>query len=183
MARKKQPKSVYAPGPSEGKPKSHTLSLLVDNVPGTLSRIVGLFTGRGYNIDSLTVAETDHNNHIARITIVTQGTEKVLYQITTQLESLIPVRSVRDLTTHGDYIGRELSLIKVSLTRKTRSSVIEIGEKFGAAIVDSDGQACMFQISGKSGHIDDFIQALRPHGIQDVSRSGIAALTSGTSGT
>lgn len=173
-------KSVYAPGPDEGRVETHTFSILVDNEPGVLARVIGLFSSRGYNIDSLTVAETDQDNNLSRITIVTSGTEMVLDQIRTQLENIIPVRSVRDLTTFGAYVDRELALVKVGGDKENRVEALRIADIFRARVVDSTLESFVFEITGTSDKVNAFIDLMHPLGLIDVSRSGVAAISRGT---
>ena len=173
-------KSVYAPGPAEGTVETHTLSILVDNQPGVLARVIGLFSGRGYNIDSLTVAETDHDKNLSRITIVTSGTEMVLEQIKAQVESIIPVRNVSDLTTCGPYVDRELALLKVVGTKAKRVEALRIADIFRARVVDSTLESFVFEVTGNSEKIDAFVELMHPLGLVDVSRSGVAAISRGT---
>lgn len=181
MAKRKSnySKSVYAPGQEQGAVQTHTFSLLVDNQPGVLARVIGLFSGRGYNIDSLTVAETDHNRSLSRITIVSSGTEMVLDQIVAQLESIIPVRSVRDLTRFGPYVDRELALVKVVGTSDKRVEALRIADIFRARVVDSTLESFVFEVTGTSEKVDAFIDLMRPLGLIDVSRSGVAAIARG----
>ncbi len=172
-------KSVYAPGQDAGEVETHTLSMLVENQPGVLARVIGLFAGRGYNIDSLTVAETDHDQNLSRITIVTSGTKMVLEQIKAQLEGIVPVRSVRDLTTFGPHVKRELALVKVVGTENNRIEALRIADIFHAEAVDTTLESFVFEITGPSEKIDEFIDLMRPLGLKDVSRSGVAAISRG----
>lgn len=171
--------SVYAPSPDQGAIETHTLSILVDNEPGVLARVIGLFAGRGYNIDSLTVAETDQDQNLSRITIVTSGTNIVLEQIRAQVENIIPVRSVRDLTTHGPYVDRELALVKVLGNKENRVEALRIADIFRARVVDSTLESFVFEITGTSDKVDAFIALMHPIGLKDVSRSGVAAISRG----
>ena len=181
MAKRKSnfSKSVYAPGPEAGSVETHTLSVLVDNEPGVLARVIGLFSGRGYNIDSLTVAETDHDKNLSRITIVCSGTAIVIDQIIHQLESLVPVRSVRDLTVYGPYVDRELALVKVAGDKEKRVEALRIADIFRARAVDSTLESFVFEITGTTEKVDAFIDLMRPLGLIDVSRSGVAAISRG----
>ena len=173
-------KSVYAPGPEQGEISTHTLSILADNQPGVMAKIIGQLSGRGYNIDSMTAAETDHDNHVSRLTIVTSGTDMVIEQIRAQLEKLVPVRSVRDLTVLGPYVSRELALVKVVGTKDDRVEALRIADIFRARVVDSTLESFVFEVIGTSDKIDAFIDLMRPLGMIDVSRSGIAAISRGT---
>jgi len=172
-------KSVYAPGQEAGAVETHTLSILVDNQPGVLARVIGLFAGRGYNIDSLTVAETDHDKNLSRITVVTSGTEMVLDQIRAQLESIVSVRSVRDLTNFGPHVSRELALVKVVGSKESRIEALRIADIFRARAVDSTLESFVFEITGTSDKIDAFVDLMHPLGLVDVSRSGVAAISRG----
>ena len=172
-------KSVYAPGPQDETVGSHTLAVLVDNEPGVLARVIGLFSGRGYNIESLTVAETDHDEHLSRITIVCSGTPMVIEQIKAQLKRLVPVRNVRDLTTYGPYVDRELALVKVTGTGNKRIEALRIADIFRARVVDSTLNSFVFEVTGTAEKIDAFLDLMRPLGLADVSRTGIAAIARG----
>ncbi len=172
-------KSVYAPSTIKDTTQSHTLSILIANEPGALARIIGLFSARGYNIDSLTVAETDRDKQLSRVTIVTSGKGMVLDLIKNKLESLVQVKSVRDLTTHGPYVSRELALIKVAGTKDNRVEALRIADIFRARVVDSTLESFVFEITGESGKIDAFVTLMHPLGLIDVSRSGVAAISRG----
>lgn len=176
---KKKNKSVYAPGPKETIIESHTFAVLVDNEPGVLARVIGLFSGRGYNIDSLTVAETDHDENLSRITIVCSGTVQVIEQIRTQLERLVPVRDVRDLTTYGPYVDRELALVKVSSTGEKRIEALRVADIFRARVVDSTLESFVFEVTGTTEKVEAFLDLMRPLGMVDVSRTGVAAISRG----
>lgn len=158
----------------------HTLAVLVENEPGVLARVIGLFSGRGYNIDSLTVAETDHEGHRSRITIVTRGTPSVIVQIKAQLGRIVPVHDVHDLTTEGPSVERELGLFKVSGTGDHRVEALRIAEIFRANVVDSTLQSFVFEITGTPEKLDAFAELMRPLGLSDQARTGVAALARGT---
>lgn len=175
----KKSKSVYAPGPKEQLIESHTLTVLVRNEPGVLSRVIGLFAGRGYNIDSLTVAETDNDERLSRITIVCSGTPQVIEQIKAQLESIVSVQNVHDLTVEGAFVDRELALVKVMCTGDHRIEALRIGDIFRARAVDSTLESFVFEVTGDTEKIDAFIDLMRPLGLVDVSRTGIAAIARG----
>ncbi|GJL86199.1 MAG: acetolactate synthase small subunit [Micavibrio sp.] len=177
--RRKKSKSVYAPGPKDQAIETHTLAILVNNEPGVLARVIGLFSGRGYNIESLTVAETDHAEHLSRITIVCSGTPMVIEQIKNQLGRLVPVKSVRDLTTFGAYVDRELALIKVTGSGDKRIEALRIADIFRARVVDSTLESFIFEVTGTTGKINAFIDLMHPLGLVDASRTGVAALTRG----
>lgn len=175
----KKSKSVYAPGPQDEAIESHTLAIIVANEPGVLARVVGLFTGRGYNIDSLTVAEIDHLENTSRITIVCSGTPQVIEQIKQSLRQLVSVKRVRDLTTFGPHIERELALIKVSGKGDNRIEALRLADVFRANPVDTTLESFVFEITGTTDKIDAFIDLMRPIGLVDVSRTGIAAISRG----
>lgn len=176
---KKASKSVYAPNTNEQKVESHTLAILVNNEPGVLARVIGLFSGRGYNIESLTVAETDHIAHLSRITIVCTGTPAVIEQIKSQLGRLVPVISVSDLTIEGAFVERELALVKVVCTGEKRIEALRSADIFRARAVDSTLESFVFEITGPTPKINAFIDLMRPLGLVDVSRTGIAAISRG----
>ncbi|MCX7889275.1 MAG: acetolactate synthase small subunit [Rhodobacteraceae bacterium] len=157
----------------------HTLAVIVDNEAGVLARVIGLFSGRGYNIDSLTVAETDHAGHLSRITVVTRGTPAVIEQIKAQLGRLVQVREVHDLTVEGPAVERELALFKVAGTGDKRIEALRLAEIFRASVVDSTLESFVFEITGTSEKIDAFADLMRPLGLRDVARTGVAALARG----
>ena len=157
----------------------HTLAVLVENEPGVLARVIGLFSGRGYNIDSLTVAETDHEGHRSRITIVTRGTPSVIVQIKAQLGRIVPVHEVHDLTTDGPSIERELDLFKVVGTGDHRVEALRIAEIFRANVIDSTLTSFVFEINGSPEKLDAFADLMRPLGLSDQARTGVAALARG----
>ncbi len=158
---------------------THTIAVLVDNEPGVLARVIGLFSGRGYNIESLTVAETRRGRHLSRITIVTTGTKMVIEQIKAQLLRLIPIHSVSDLTLEGTHVERELALVKVNGTGDDRVESLRICDIFRARVVDSTNESFVFEISGDSGKIDAFVELMRPLGLSDISRTGVVAILRG----
>ena len=159
--------------------ETHTLAVLVDNEAGVLARVIGLFSGRGYNIDSLTVAETDHEGHRSRITIVTTGTPAVIEQIKAQLGRLVPVHEVHDLTVEGPSVQRELALIKVAGSGEKRVEAMRTSEVFRAKVVDTTLQSFVFEITGAPEKVDAFIALMRPLGLVDVARTGVAAIARG----
>ncbi|MCB9963818.1 MAG: acetolactate synthase small subunit [Rhodospirillales bacterium] len=171
--------SVYGTAPMEERIDTHTLAVLVDNEPGVLAKVIGLFSGRGYNIDSLTVAETDHDKNLSRITVVCSGTPLVIEQIKHQLGRLIPVHDVHDLTIEGAFVSRELALIKVSGQGDQRIEALRIADFFRARVVDSTLSSFVFEVTGTTEKIDAFIDLMRPLGIEDVSRTGVAAMARG----
>jgi acetolactate synthase-1/3 small subunit len=160
----------------------HTLSVLVDNEPGVLARVVGLFSGRGYNIESLTVAEVAHGEHLSRITIVTTGTPEVIEQISHQLERIVPIHKVTDLSIQDKVIERELAMIKVHGTGDHRSEALRLSEAFKAKVIDATIESFIFELTGSPGKIDDFVELMRPIGLVEVSRTGVAAITRGAQG-
>ena len=160
----------------------HTLAVIVDNEPGVLARVIGLFSGRGYNIESLTVAEVDHTGHLSRITIVTTGTPQVIEQIKAQLGRIVSVRDVHDLTVEGRSIERELAMLKVQGTGEKRVEALRIGEIFRANVVDSTLGSFVFEITGAPEKIDAFAELMRPLGLVEIARTGVAALSRGEIG-
>lgn len=163
-------------------PERHTLSVLVDNEPGILARIAGLFTARGYNIESLTVSETEHKKNLSRITVVVVATPKVLVQIKLQLERLVPVHRVHDLTAEGAALERELALVKVAGTGEHRVETLRIADAFRAQVVDASTESFVFEITGKPSKIEQFIALMVPLGLVEVVRTGLAAISRGPQG-
>ncbi|HWL06600.1 MAG TPA: acetolactate synthase small subunit [Xanthobacteraceae bacterium] len=161
---------------------SHTLSILVDNEPGVLARVIGLFSGRGYNIDSLTVSETEHEKQVSRITIVTRGTPMVVEQIKNQLERLVPVHRVVDMTTKGPSIARELAMVKVRGRGDHRVEALRLADAFRARVIDASIESFVFEITGASDKIDQFVSLMLPLGLVEVSRTGVAAIGRGPEG-
>jgi len=159
---------------------SHTISVLVDNEPGVLARVIGLFSGRGYNIESLTVAETRHKMGLSRITIVTTGTAMIIEQIKAQLGRLVPIHSVADLTMDGPSVEREVALVKVVGTGENRVEALRIADIFRARVVDSTNESFVFEIVGDTGKLDAFAELMKPLGLVDLSRSGVVAISRGT---
>ncbi len=157
----------------------HTLSVLVDNEAGVLARVIGLFSGRGYNIDSLTVAEIDQQERMSRITVVTSGTPQVIEQIKAQLGRLVPVHRVVDLTVECESIERELALVKVSGKGDSRVEALRMSEAFRARVVDATPESFVFEITGTTEKIDAFIALMTPLGLKEVSRTGAAAISRG----
>jgi acetolactate synthase-1/3 small subunit len=153
--------------------------VLVDNEPGVLARVIGLFAGRGYNIESLTVSETEHEAHLSRITIVTTGTPMVIEQIKNQLDRLVPIHSVTDLTVLGHPIERELALLKVAGKGEKRVEALSLAEAFHAQIIDSSTGHFVFEITGEQSRIEEFIALMQPLGLVEVCRTGLAAIARG----
>jgi len=159
--------------------ESHTLAVIVDNEPGVLARVIGLFAGRGYNIDSLTVAEVDHKGHFSRITIVTTGTPQVIEQIKAQLGRIVVVHEVHDLTVEGRAVERELALLKVEGEGDKRVEALRLADIFRANVVDSTLDSFVFEITGTPEKVDAFADLMRPLGLTDMARTGVAALPRG----
>jgi acetolactate synthase-1/3 small subunit len=162
--------------------ETHTLTVLVDNEPGVLARVIGLFSGRGYNIESLTVSETQQSKHVSRITIVTTGTPAVLEQIRNQLSRLVPVHSVADLTLQGNSLTRELAMVKVAGTGEKRVEALRIADAFRARIIDTGIASFIFEITGKPDKVDQFISLMVPLGLVEVARTGVAGISRGAEG-
>ncbi len=160
----------------------HTISVLVDNEAGALARVIGLFSGRGYNIESLTVSEVDPEQQLSRINLVTSGTRQIVEQIKAQLGRLVPVHTVKDLTDEGPSVGRELSLIKVYGVEDDRVEALRIGDIFRCNVVDSTTDSFIFEVVGASEKIDAFINLMKPLGLVEVSRTGVAAIARGSTG-
>jgi acetolactate synthase-1/3 small subunit len=177
--------SAYFITKDTAKPETHTLSVLVDNEPGVLARVIGLFSGRGYNIDSLTVSETEHEKHLSRITIVTRGTPHVLEQIKTQLERIVPVHRVVDLTVVAHERGqerplvRELAMVKVAGTGDNRVEALRLADAFRAQVIDANTEHFIFEITGRVSKIEQFIAIMKPLGVVEVCRTGAAAMNRG----
>ena len=157
----------------------HTIAVLVDNEPGVLARVIGLFSGRGYNIESLTVAEISHEEGFSRITIVTSGTPMIIEQIKAQLGRLVPVHNVSDLTLDGPSVERELALVKVGGSGEKRVESLRIADIFRARVLDSTNESFVFEIVGDTGKLNAFIELMRPLGLADVSRTGVVAIARG----
>ncbi|WP_119392500.1 acetolactate synthase small subunit [Taklimakanibacter lacteus] len=177
-----QPASAYFLDDRKQAIETHTLCIVVDNEPGVLARVIGLFSGRGYNIDSLTVSETEHEAHVSRITIVTSGTRNVIEQIRTQLDRMVPVHSVADLTVQGNAIERELALIKVAGKGEKRMEALRLADAFRARVIDATTESFVFELTGKTSKVDQFISLMQPLGLVEVSRTGIAAISRGPEG-
>ncbi|MEL6856951.1 MAG: acetolactate synthase small subunit [Pseudomonadota bacterium] len=156
-----------------------TLAVIVDNEPGVLGRVVGLFSARGYNIESLTVAEVDRHRHRSRITIVTAGTAHTLEQIEAQLLRLVPVASVTDITKSKRGVERELALIKVAGEGEKRVEALRIAEIFRARVIDTTNSSFIFELTGASDKIDQFCALMDPLGLVEVSRTGVLSIKRG----
>ena len=174
--------SAYFLETSKPDVESHTLAVIVDNEPGVLARVIGLFSGRGYNIESLTVSETQHEAHISRITIVTTGTPNVIEQIKHQLERMVPVHSVADLTVAGNALTRELAMVKVAGTGEKRAEALRLAEAFRTRVIDAGTSSFIFEITGKSDKVDQFISLMVPLGLVEVARTGVAGISRGVEG-
>ena len=160
--------------------RSATISVLVENESGVLARVIGLFSGRGYNIDSLTVAPVEDDRRKSRITIVTSGTELVIQQIKAQLDRLVPVYRVSDLSAEGPHIARELALIKVIGAGEKRLEALRLADAFRARVIDATTESFIFELTGATDKLDAFLELMRPLGLAEVSRTGVAAIARGT---
>jgi acetolactate synthase I/III small subunit len=157
----------------------HTLAIVVDNEPGILARIAGLFTARGYNIESLTVSEITADKAVSRITIVTSASPHVLEQIVAQLDRLVPVHSVTDLTTEGPHVERELALVKVRGTGDHRIEALRLADVYRARVVDATTSSFVFEVTGSIEKIDKFVELMGEVGLIEVARTGIVAISRG----
>ena len=174
--------SHYPAAPISQQVETHTLSVLVDNEPGVLARVIGLFSGRGYNIDSLTVSETEHEKHLSRITIVTRGTPMVIEQIKNQLDRLVPVHRVVDMTVAGPHLERELAMVKVRGKGDARMEALRLADAFRARVIDATTESFVFEITGATDKIDSFINLMLPIGLVEVARTGVVAIGRGPEG-
>ena len=166
--------------PDSDNTERHTVAVLVDNEPGVLARVIGLFSGRGYNIESLTVAEVDRSNNLSRITIVTSGTPMIIEQIKAQLARLVPVHKVHDLTDEGPSVEREMALIKVAGNGEARIESLRLAGIFRANVVDSTTGSFVFELTGSSEKLNAFIALMEPLGLVEVSRTGTVAIARGS---
>lgn len=160
--------------------RTATISVLVENESGVLARVIGLFAGRGYNIDSLTVAPVDDRRERSRINVVTTGTEMVIEQIKAQLDRLVPVHRVADLSQEGPHLSRELAMIKVVGAGNDRVEALRIADAFRARVIDATTESFVFELTGGTEKLDAFLELMRPIGLSEVSRTGIAAMARGT---
>ena len=174
-----QPGSVYELAHEEEVENLATFAILVDNEPGVLHRLVGLFAARGYNIESLTVAETDRRSHTSRVTIVTRGTPHVLMQIEAQLEKMVSVREVQDVTRDPNGVERELALVKVRSTGADRVEALRVADIFRARVIDTTHESFVFEVTGAPTKIDAFVELMRPLGLVELSRTGVLSITRG----
>ena len=168
---------LYEQRASDDQLRRHTVAVLVDNELGVLARVIGLFSARGYNIDSLTVAEVDRAAHLSRITIVTTGTEQIIEQIKALLGKQVPVRQLADLTVEGEVVERELALAKVTGDRARLIDALRVADFMGARLVDRTIDTLVFEVTGSSEDIDSFLRLLEP---VEVSRAGVVAMARGT---
>ena len=166
----------------KGGQRAATIAVLVENEAGVLARVIGLFSGRGYNIDSLTVAPVDDTGRISRITVVTSGTDMVIEQIKAQLDRLVPVHKVSDLTIEGPHLTRELALIKVVGRGDDRMEVLRLADAFRARVVDATTESFVLEMTGNADKIDAFVALMRPIGLAEVSRTGAVAIARGPKG-
>ncbi|MDB0048766.1 acetolactate synthase small subunit [Pseudomonadota bacterium] len=171
--------SVYQNNDLKEEETSRTLSLVVDNQPGTLARVIGLFSGRGYNIESLTVTEIDNRRHLSRISLVTRGTSMTIEQIKSQLLRIVPVHLVRDLTLEGPFIKSELALIKLVADGANRVEALRIAETFRARTLDVTLGSFVFELTGRPNKIDAFIGLMNSLGDIEISRTGVSAISRG----
>lgn len=165
-----------------GTTQRHTISVIVDNEAGVLARVSGLFSGRGYNIESLTVAALDDGKHRSRVTLVTKGTKMVIEQIKAQLDRLVPVHKVADLTMDGAFVSRELALVKVVGTGEKRVEALRLAEAFRASVVDSTTTSFVFELTGSAEKLGAFVELMGELGLVEVARTGAAALGRGSEG-
>jgi acetolactate synthase-1/3 small subunit len=172
----------YPASTSTEQVETRILCVLVDNEPGVLARVIGLFAGRGYNIDSLTVSETEHEKHLSRITVVTRGTPMVIEQIKNQLDRLVPVHRVVDLTSGGPALQRELAMVKVRGKGEHRVEALRLADAFRARVIDASPESFVFEITGASEKIDSFVNLMLPLGLVEVSRTGVVAISRGPEG-
>ena len=160
----------------------HVIAVLVDNEPGVLARVIGLFSGRGYNIESLTVSEVDAEAGLSRINVVTIGTPMIIEQIKNQLDRLVPIHSVHDLTEEGPHVETELALVKVAGNGDKRVEALRIADIFGAKVDDTTLESFIFRLDGQSEKIGRFIELMKPLGLVEVARTGAVAISRGKEG-
>lgn len=168
--------------PLQDSVERRTIAVLVDNEPGVLARVIGLFSGRGYNIESLTVTEVEREMGLSRITVVTTGTPQVLEQIKAQLDRLVPVHRVADLSLQGPYVERELALVKVSGIDDKRVEALRIAGIFDAEVVDAGLDFFIFEAAHRPDKLDRFIELMKPLGMVEMSRTGVVAIARGKEG-
>lgn len=182
MSKQTDKSDVYNKGEAPKDEHRHILACVVDNEFGVLARVIGLFSGRGYNIESLTVAEVDEEKSLSRITVVTTGSDMVVEQIKALLERLIPVHKVVDITVQGPHIERELVLVKVTYNDEHHVEILDIANKYSARIMDTDDSVIIIAMTDIPSRIDDFLDLLRPYGIIENSRTGSTAISRGKKG-
>ncbi len=158
----------------------HTISVVVDNESGVLARVIGLFSGRGYNIESLTVAAIEKKDQRSRITIVTTGTPMIIEQIKAQLDRLVPVHKVADLTIEGPFVSRDLALVKVTGAGEKRVEALRLADAFRASVVDSTTTSFVFELTGSADKLNAFVELMAELGLVEVARTGAVALSRGT---
>jgi acetolactate synthase-1/3 small subunit len=168
------------PSPVDATQRSATISVLVENEAGVLARVIGLFSGRGYNIDSLTVAPVDNDRARSRINIVTSGTDMIIAQIKAQLDRLVPIHRVADLSMEGPHIAREMALVKVISAGNSRAEALRLSDAFRARVVDATTESFVFEMTGSTDKLDAFVELMRPLGLAEVSRTGVVAIARGT---
>ena len=177
-----QPASVYDLSHEDEAENLATFAILVDNEPGVLHRLVGLFAARGYNIESLTVAETDRRAHTSRVTIVTRGAPHVLTQIEAQLEKMVATRHVQDVTRDPNGLERELALVKVKGSGADRVEALRVSDIFRAKVIDTTAESFVFELTGAPTKIDSFVELMRPLGLVELSRTGVLSIERGAEG-
>jgi acetolactate synthase-1/3 small subunit len=175
-----QPGSAYFMDHLDVAEQRATFAVIVSNEPGVLHRVVGLFAARGYNIESLTVAETDRRAHTSRITIVTSGTRETLEQIRAQLEKMVATREVHDVSRDPLGVEREMALIKVRGSGVERVEALRVSEIFRAKVVDTTHESFIFELTGDPGKIDKFVDLMRPLGLVEISRTGVLSISRGS---
>ncbi len=173
------PQFVYTKPSVTEAVERHTIAVLVENEPGVLARVIGLFSGRGYNIESLTVAEVVGDRNISRINVVTTGTPMVIEQIKAQLQRLVPIYDVVDLTALGPHIEREVALVKVANEGSNRREALRIADIFGARVADTTIESFVFSMTGETDKVDSFIELMTALGKVEVARSGVVAISRG----
>ncbi len=162
--------------------RNATIAVLVENEAGILARVVGLFSGRGYNIESLTVAPVDADRRLSRITIVTSGTDMVIEQIKAQLDRLVPVHRIADLSLDGPHLSRELMLVKVAGAGEERMEALRLADAFRARVVDATTESLVFEMTGAGEKLDAFVALMRPLGLKEICRTGVCAMARGPRG-
>jgi len=181
--KKQQAQSAYQLVDEKKSVSKCAIALLVDNESGVLGRVIGLFSARGYNLESVTVNEVDHEKGLSRITLITRGNDEVIALIMALLERLVPVHEVHNLTLDSPHIEREVGMIKVvNEDCEGRASAQKLADRFGARTIDSTPESFIFELSDTSEKIDKFIHLMEPHGIREICRTGVTAIARGTEG-